>query len=384
MKITVAIPTIAGREKYLTACLMTCVSQDFEEFEILVSDNSVNQSARIVVEQFNDKRIKYVNPPTYLPMSKHWDFVISQISGDIFTIIGDDDGLMPNSIFRVMEILKQNGLEIIHHSQCKYVWPDSLDAQFQNTIVFFHSGEKKISIEKGNETFKKLCSGQAQYIDGPMAYHDFVPTNKVRAMTKGGVFFRRAAPDVYSSVAISSACASYLYVSEFLTIFGQSARSNGVAVQIGEKEGMNFLSEMQVNFKPRFNSRTIQLALLDSIYEVIDSYERQDMLIEIDFANHLYKALSQTRGIPGFKKKIHEIVEIGHIAYQKKVLISLSSRVIKKIFAPFGIANIENTNHKLGLPPSIACDKSVNDIYQASLFLDSHLRKQGSATHCLL
>ena len=124
MKITVAIPTIEGRETYLAACLQTCVSQEYQELEILVSDNSLSKGALNVVKQFSDPRIKYVTPAKYLPMSKHWDFVISQISGTVFTIIGDDDGLMPNCVNRVREILDQNGLQIIHHALCNYYWPD--------------------------------------------------------------------------------------------------------------------------------------------------------------------------------------------------------------------------------------------------------------------
>lgn len=374
MKITVAIPTIAGREKYLAACLITCISQDCEELEILVSDNSVNQSAKSVVEQFQDKRIRYVNPPTYLPMSKHWDFVVSQVSGDIFTIIGDDDGLMPNCINRVQDLLNQHGLKIIHHSLCNYFWPDYSENNLKNKIIFFHKGDKNITIESGHETFKNFCNGQARYVDGPMVYHNFIPTNIVQKLMKDGVFFRRAAPDVYSSVALSATCESYISTSEFLTISGQSAKSNGNAVRIDGKDGQTFMSEMKINFKPRFSSKTIQLALLDCIYEVIDNYQRQEMQVEINIANHLYNATIETIGIAGFKNKIYEIAEIMRIAYQRKVFIVLSIKILKKVFARIGMYNKKSYKPSVSIPSPIVCDPSVKDIYQASIFLDSHLR----------
>ena len=105
MKITIAIPTIAGREKYLAACLRTCVTQDNEDFEILVSDNSKDHGAGDLISRLGDKRIRHVYPSEYLPMSGHWDFVLSQVSGDMLTIIGDDDGLMPGCINRVVNDL---------------------------------------------------------------------------------------------------------------------------------------------------------------------------------------------------------------------------------------------------------------------------------------
>jgi len=377
MKITVAIPTISGREKYLSSCLMTCTSQGCDELEILVSDNSINHSARKIVEQFQDKRIKYVNPPRYLPMSKHWDFVVSQISGKIFTIIGDDDGLMPGSMNRVQEIIQQNGLNIIHHSLCNYFWTDYQEANLKNKIIFFHAGNKNIRVENGYATFKKFCTGQARYVDGPMVYHNFVPIDIVRSLAKDGVFFRRASPDVYSSVVLSAACGSYISTGEFLTISGQSARSNGVSVRTTGKEGLAFIDEMKINFKPRFDSKTIQLTLLDCIYEVIDCYQRQEMLVDINIVNHLYKAATETMTISGFNNKINEIAGIISFALQKQVFITLSFMVLKEVFRRIGITDKNNLDYLSdSFPNIIACDQSVNDIYQASIFLDAYLKRE--------
>src|SRR5438093_5505972 len=123
MRITVAIPTITGRSAYLRWALQTCVTQN-HDFEILVSDNSLGDS-REVVDSFHDRRIRYVRPPVYLPMSAHWDFVLTQVSGDLLAIIGDDDGLMPDCIGRVTEIYQNTGRNLaIHHSLGNYCWPD--------------------------------------------------------------------------------------------------------------------------------------------------------------------------------------------------------------------------------------------------------------------
>ena len=123
--ITVAIPTIAGRERYLSSSLRTCVTQN-ADFEILVSDNP-GGDAREVVAALGDPRIRYITPPGYFPMSAHWDFVLSEVQGEMVSIIGDDDGLMPGCIQRVHEIVEETGLVPVHHALANYFWSDGPD-----------------------------------------------------------------------------------------------------------------------------------------------------------------------------------------------------------------------------------------------------------------
>jgi|GEM_PF-2110160 len=371
MKLTVAIPTIAGREKYLHASLKTCVSQDVDELEILVSDNSAERGAQAVVEQFDDSRIRYISPPAYVPMAKHWDFVVANVSGDAFTIIGDDDGLMPGCAQRVLDLLKQHGLCPIHHSLCNYFWPDFSDKTRRNRIHFSHTSDGLTTVVDGDGMFRKLCQAKARYFDGPMVYHNFIPTALVRSLTHDGVFFRRAAPDVYSSVALSAACSSYLSTSEYLTLSGQSSQSTGNAVRLGTKVGQAYMTEMQADFRPRFMSQTVQFALLDAIYEVVETYNRSDMLDDINVAAHLYRAVMEVRSIVGADKKVKELSRLGLTALKNKVMTKTTAYLAERVLRRMG-----KTSSKIAIyhaPSSVTCDASVTDIYAASMFLYSYL-----------
>jgi glycosyltransferase involved in cell wall biosynthesis len=379
MKITVAIPTIAGREKYLASCLETCISQDDENMEILVSDNSVSHAARELVNGCNDSRIRYISPDRHLPMSMHWDFIIPHIDGDAFTIIGDDDGLMPGSIHRVRELYEEYGLNIVHHTLCNYRWPDFPGDKDRNTIQFFHDLDHSASIINCVDAFKGLCAGSLRYVDGPMAYHNFIPTNIVLKAMKDNKYFNRSSPDVYSAVAISSSCKSFLSVGECLTISGQGSMANGVSVKQSGVTGNNFITEMQEMYKPRFNSRTVQLALLDCIYEVCELNNRTDLLCDVNIPNHLARAIFELKSIRGAKTRLSEIREIFNIAAQNRatsrLLALLAQHVISGIKAagnkvhPGYTSQTTEEKYLFSRGNTIRCDESVTNIYQASLFL---------------
>jgi glycosyltransferase involved in cell wall biosynthesis len=379
MKITVAIPTISGREEYLASSLDTCITQDFDEMEILVSDNSLNNDAKDLVEGYQDERIRYISPDKYLPMSAHWDFVVSHVSGDVFTIIGDDDGLMPDSIIRVEELYNEYGNKVIHHTLCNYKWPDFIEEGERNTIQFFHDVDNTETIIESAVVLKGLCKGTLRYVDGPMAYHNFAPTSIIRRAMKNNRFFNRASPDVYSSVALSAICENFLSVGECLTISGQGSLANGASAKQSGMVGANFLSEMKQCYKPRFDSRTIQLALLDSIFEVSVLYNRPDILNDINIPNHLMKAAFELKGIKGINNTLTEVSEIIKVAFQMHAFTPLLNLVLNDIVSRINFTK-RNTTIQNQLPPkdktiplkkglTIQCDESIKNIYQASIFL---------------
>ena len=162
MKVTVGIPTISGREKYLESCLRTCTEQD-EDYEILVSDNP-GGGARDIVASIRDPRIRYVTPPQYLPMSAHWDFLLTQVSGELLTIIGDDDGLMPGCIKRIKEIQADAKGLPIHHSLANYWWPDVEDVGRRRTVEFFHAVGKGQTTENAPQFVRSVARARARYV----------------------------------------------------------------------------------------------------------------------------------------------------------------------------------------------------------------------------
>jgi glycosyltransferase involved in cell wall biosynthesis len=373
MKITVAIPTINGRSKYLEASLRTCVTQD-QDFEILVSDNP-GGVAREVAASFSDPRIRYITPPKYLPMSAHWDFVLSEVTGHFLTIIGDDDGLMPGCIKRIQDIQSQVGDIPIHHALAHYCWPDFDEESKRNTLFIEHpvgGGQREV---QSSAFLKSIAKAKGRYIDGPMIYHNFAPTALLRSLTVNGTFFRRAAPDVYSAMAIAANSEIYVSTNELLTISGQGARSNGAEIRSGKDNG--FFSEANLLYPSRFKSVSAQMFLLDSYLEVAEHFKMPNLMLDIDYKAHFSKVYRELQAM-GRELREEELRflsgKISKFWVYFKYLQQSGNRVRRysqRASQPFRIApsKIAFQVGNVEMPPTL------NDIFDVTRYLSAELNK---------
>jgi hypothetical protein len=369
----VGIPTIAGRERYLAAALKTCVTQVDDDFEIVVSDNSPG-GARELVQSFGDARIRYVRPDAYLPMSAHWDFMASHFTGDMITIIGDDDALMPGCLRRVREIVSTYGMRPIQHALANYCWPDFPEVGSRDKLWFIHSPAEAIRVQDSRAYLTALCEARTRYIDGPMFYHNFIPGALVRRLRAGGSMFHRAAPDVYTAITIAAHTESFVSTGEVLTLAGQGARANGAAVRDGRADGKRFLGEMRAPaYATRFPPLTVQLMTLDAILEASDRYGLADLPQRINYGEQFCAAANECLDMPDRGRGMRELVTVAAEARRRGCLGYLLRNRGGKL--------LEKAGHRLrgGSPqpevhpytPGVksAVPDDVRDVYGAALHL---------------
>ena len=91
LKFSIVIPT-RNRAKTLYHTLRTCISQQYVNFEIIVSDNNNVDNTKDVVDSFDDNRIRYINTQNSIGMTSNWEFALSHVTGDYVMYLGDDDG----------------------------------------------------------------------------------------------------------------------------------------------------------------------------------------------------------------------------------------------------------------------------------------------------
>lgn len=112
IKITVIIPT-CERSETLYHCIKTCLNQDYANYELLISNNASTDNTDDVISSFNDSRIRYIKTDEKLSMSEHWEFALSHVKDGYVMIIGDDDGLIPNSLNYMDKLVRQYNVEAI-------------------------------------------------------------------------------------------------------------------------------------------------------------------------------------------------------------------------------------------------------------------------------
>ena len=105
-KFTIIIPT-RDRCSTLQPTLLTCIKQDYSNFEITISDNFSDDNTKHFISALNHPKVKYINTGKRLGMSQNWEFALDSITGEYVTFLGDDDALLPGALSDIKILLAQ-------------------------------------------------------------------------------------------------------------------------------------------------------------------------------------------------------------------------------------------------------------------------------------
>ena len=274
-KFTIIIPT-RNRADVLEWALKTCVTQEYENLEIIISDNYSGDHTKEVISSYHDRRIKYYNTGERFSMSHNWEFALSKANGDYVSILGDDDGFLPNAVTAINGILNNNPSDAICWHQSKYFWPNS-GFERHSLFVIMRKGTR---IYYGKENLKKVLNYQSHYSTNAWLYGGFIKMNLINAIRKksNGVFFHSRIPDIYSGIAIASQIGSYIYSIGPYSIAGVSSHSQGASSFSGEeklrKAHNMFMNEADlIPFHPalEFVASSIPYLVAESALQAADS-----------------------------------------------------------------------------------------------------------------
>ena len=226
-KITVIIPT-RERCDVLRSALSTVTSQSYSNLEILISDNFSNDETESVVRSVGDPRVRYINTGARVGMVENWEFALDHVQDGWVTIIGDDDGLLPNSLLTVAALIGAHDVAAIRSQVCAYAWPEVSGDAFGSLSLSVKAG---VELRRSRVWLSNLMRGTASYPELPMLYSGgFVRMDVMQEIRRrSGRFFSSSSPDVYSAIAIASVIPDYLFVWQPLAVDGASKHSTGAS-----------------------------------------------------------------------------------------------------------------------------------------------------------
>lgn len=241
--LSIIIPT-RNRQEYAEKCILQILEATSEKVQIVIQDNSDEDSLAKFVEKWNgSNRIKYNYTSENLSFVANFSQAVALANGYYVCMIGDDDGINPE-IEKFVEWAIDNGLEAVNPSiKLNYIWPDSKIAYYKKdngnlTIVDFTSTMQYYDTK--SELLKLLNSGCQNYLQYKLVkiYHGIVKKealDKVKAIT--GHYFGGLSPDIYSSVALSFVIDKVLMVDYPLTIPGVCFKSGSGQSSTGRHDG---------------------------------------------------------------------------------------------------------------------------------------------------
>lgn len=233
-RFSIIIPT-RNRAHTLRFTLQTCLAQQFGDFEVIVSDNQSGPQTRAVVEACGDPRVRYVRTPAPLAMTDSYDFAVGHATGEVVSVLGDDDGLLLHALSEADRLFSMTGARALQAPSVLYFWPDVLTTRDSrpNELVLplgmRHTHNVVFPYQSANR-IRAAANGDLSYADLPMIYRGFIHRDVLTSLKqRSGRLFGGVAPDVFSAFAIAHALGSYHSVEAPLFISGASGHSTGIA-----------------------------------------------------------------------------------------------------------------------------------------------------------
>ena len=226
---SIIIPT-RQRHDTLRYSIQSVLNQTHKDFELIIMDNFSSKETSEVVFSFDDPRIKYYRSPERLSMTANWELALSHSTGEYVTIIGDDDGLLPDALERCLILLNQNKVNIVTWFRWPYFWPDASSHHQRNQL--FIPLEQGIGIWDSKESLKLCYQYKITYERLPMLYNSFVNREIIQKVKSVyGTYYppKTISPDICSGILNAYFTESYLFSTRFLSIAGISGHSIGMS-----------------------------------------------------------------------------------------------------------------------------------------------------------
>jgi glycosyltransferase involved in cell wall biosynthesis len=105
--ITVLMP-VFNAENYLTESIQSVLNQTYADFELLIVNDASTDNSRKVIKSFDDSRIRLVDNPTNLGVTKTLNRGLSIARGEYIARQDADDRSYPNRLSQQLRFLKDN------------------------------------------------------------------------------------------------------------------------------------------------------------------------------------------------------------------------------------------------------------------------------------
>jgi glycosyltransferase involved in cell wall biosynthesis len=155
-RLSIGLPVYNG-EKFLNRAIDSLLSQTFEDFELIISDNaSTDQTEKICRAYIDqDKRIRYYRNEKNQGCAPNFNRVFELSSGEYFKWAAYDDLYAPDFLKKCIEVLDQDPTIILCHSQVSII--DEYGKFIQNYDVKLKT-DSPIRHERFHELLHKhLC-----------------------------------------------------------------------------------------------------------------------------------------------------------------------------------------------------------------------------------
>lgn len=240
--LSVIIPT-RNRQKYCTAVVEQVLSATGSEVEVVIQDNSDDNSLEGIIKELNSERVVYNYEQRVLSFVDNFSAAVDIAHGEYLCMIGDDDGVLPN-IMKAIQYAKKKDLDaLIPGLNSVYFWPSEnpiVKGGEQGYLVLSCISDDCRAVNTESELKKLLTQGFQDYqsTNVPRLYHGIVHRRVLNIIKeKVGAYFGGLTPDMYMAVALAIVAKNVEKIEFPITISGICPKSGSAASATGAHTG---------------------------------------------------------------------------------------------------------------------------------------------------
>jgi len=254
MKFSVLLPT-RNRLEYLKYAITSVLQQDYQNWEIVISDNDSEQDIKSYISSLADPRILYFRTSAFIPVTDNWNNAMKKSSGDYIIMLGDDDCLAKGYFRTTLKLLQQhNHPDMIYTGALLFLYPGVLSEIPQGHLhrwgnaAFLEGKKEPFLLDKSKSLLavKAVMSFKNEFyynIQFSLFSRDFI-----KKMQRYGDFFQSPYPDFYATTASLLKADRILAVPYPLVAVGITPKSYGFYyLNNKENEGIKFLNNFSDN-----------------------------------------------------------------------------------------------------------------------------------------
>jgi glycosyltransferase involved in cell wall biosynthesis len=295
--ISVLLPTRNGVE-LLGDCVRGVLSQDGDDFELIVADNANDDGTAELLESFSsDERLTVVRQEQPVSVVENWNLALRASSGRYVLVIGDDDLLLPWYMERARALLDRFEMpDCLSYNGYRYAFPGfarSGETGSHYADPFFtphpwlpREGILDISLRH------RVLSDFGRFVM-PLTLNMQVTLVARKALDRlAHPEFRAPFPDFYALLALLAAAESWAISDEQLIAIGVSANSfsQSLSGETDAKRGMSYLG-VKTDFPGALPGNDLFNGIHVCLEQVKSDYAATVPGFEIDRAQYLLSQL---------------------------------------------------------------------------------------------
>ena len=238
-KFSIIIPT-RNRQRTAIYAVKSALNVRYSNVEIVVVDNSDTNEleTRLISDGLYD-RVVYYKTDSVLSMRDNWERGIELASGDLLTIMGDDDAIMPDACEVANYVFNSIAIDLLHGYRASYKWDDYPFIGRRKQLSFSIGDDLRV-IENPHQILRQAYNYDRLVGTGPGIYYGFLRREFLESIKKmRGRYIVDQIPDFDLGYSVLIHANRYAVSTRIMFIEGMCGASNSGAMRYNSNYAAN-------------------------------------------------------------------------------------------------------------------------------------------------